>query len=151
MTGAANNTFYEVLDVRRDAKEADITAAYKRLLAEMRRDDAPPDPKRLAMAKVAHETLAHPGRRAEYDESIGVVAEEVRRKRPMLGLAALVFVAIGGGGAYYFLVHRPATPVVAAKPRTSASELAPEEVVRQVLPLLGRVEVALMSGEVRQA
>ena len=57
-------TLYEVLGVSPNAKNTDIGLAYNRFRAAMQKEDAAPDPRGAAMAKVAFETLSDPERRA---------------------------------------------------------------------------------------
>jgi molecular chaperone DnaJ len=62
--------YYEVLGVRRDADEAELKKAYRRLARQHHPDANPDDPEAEARFKelaVAYETLSDPDRRARYD------------------------------------------------------------------------------------
>lgn len=138
-------TFYEILGIGRNAKATDITRAYARIRAEMQKETTAPNPRLAAMAKVAHETLSNPERRAEYDASLGIIGRPAGKGRGgmlAISLAAAV-VAIAGAGYWFFARSGgPAQP-----PPQSA--LGPQEILQAVAPHLGHVQAALMSGEVR--
>src|SRR5689334_6844689 len=111
-----NETLYQVLGVRRNAKVTDITRAYARILSEQKREDVPPNPKQLAMAKVAYETLSDPGKREAYDATLALIAVPLPKAKPRgrrksnagLIAAAGAVVAIAAGAAWYLLDYRPA-------------------------------------------
>lgn len=63
-------TLYDVLELRRNATEADVARAYARMKAEMAKGMSTPDPRRIALLHEAHEVLSDPQRRAEYDKSL---------------------------------------------------------------------------------
>jgi len=67
-------TLYDILQVPRDATEADIDLAYERQKAVLERA-APPDPNAQGLLHEAHQVLKNPKRRAAYDASL-VTAEE---------------------------------------------------------------------------
>lgn len=143
-----NKTFYEVLGVPRNAKAGEIERGYSRLRASMQRESSAPDPRRAAMAKVAYDTLCDPGRRAEYDDSLGFDASAARPDRPgrRIGpaLALLALMAIAGGGYYYFVMRPSAGPAVAGQ-----QSFDPSQLLQAVAPYVGRVQGAMVSGQVR--
>jgi hypothetical protein len=141
---AGRQTFYEVLGVSAHAKTHEIERAYARIRTDMQSETSIPDARRTAITKVAYETLRDSGRRAEYDESIGLVATLARKKRKFLwGLAAVIagtFIVVPA----WFLLQRPA--------RAPTGERLPSvaELVQSVGPRVGRVQGAMVSGEVRE-
>ena len=164
-------TLYEVLGVPRDAKTGDIRDAYSRLTAHMRKESTAPDPRLAALAKVALDTLANPEKRAHYDRSLEIPKPDrperperddeppivfrrpstVRAARkggrgPAIVSAAVLLLAAGGAAYWYFMMGP------AAKPATPAADagLSPQQVAEEVSPRIGRVQAALMSGEVRE-
>jgi hypothetical protein len=138
-----DKTLYDVLGVPRNAKATDIGRAYNRIRAEMQKEDAAPNPRLAAQAKVAYDTLYDPQRREAYDATL----EAPHRKRSRRGVIALVAgVVILGAAAFaaqYFQRSRTAAAVTAEKSITR------EELVEAVAPRVGRVHSALISGEVR--
>jgi serine protease Do len=142
-----NRTLYEVLGVSRDAKATDIGRAYSRIKSEMQKETSAPNPRLAAMAKVAYETLSDPGRREEYDATLGSTVLAKRGTKGRSGTAMVVsvvaLVAIAGAG-YYFFARPPARVE-----REGEKALSPQEVVLAVAPHLARVQGALVSGEVR--
>jgi hypothetical protein len=148
-----NETLYQVLGVRRNAKVTDLTRAYARILSDQKREDVPPNPKQVAMAKVAYETLSDPARREAYDATLPLIslpapkvkARARRKSRAGLIAAAGAVVVIAAGAAWYFLDYRPAQ---------RSSQRAPEkahtgaEIAEMVSPYLGRMQGALI-GESR--
>lgn len=140
-----NKTLYEILGLRRNANAADIAGAYGRIKAEMQKETTAPNPRLAAMAKVAYETLSNPERRAEYDASLGIVSLPASKGRGgLIGASLVALLAVAGAG-YYFLVRPAARPAE----RHPEIALAPQEILEAVSPHLGRLQSALMSGEVR--
>lgn len=138
-------TLYEVLGVQRNAKITEIGRAYNRIKAEMQKESTAPDRHLAAMAKVAYETLSDPARREEYDQTLGVLGRPVRKGRGgLIGISLVALLAVAGAG-YYFLAGPGARPAE----RPAANALAPQEILEAVSPHLGRLQGALMSGEVR--
>ena len=141
---AGRKTFYEVLGVKPGAKAHDIGRAYARIRSDMQKEHTAPDARFAAMAKVAYETLSDPDKRAEYDESLGIVQSSPARRRKLLvwggGAVAVAGIAAVVGG---YLMQRPA--------HTASGERIPTvaELVQDVGNRVGRVRGALMSGEVR--
>jgi hypothetical protein len=146
----ANNkkTLYEVLGVARDAKVTDIGRAYNRIKTELQKESSAPDPRLAAMAKVAYETLSDPDRREEYDKSLGVVKRAASGKGMAGGLVAAVVAAVvaAGGGGYYFFARVPPK----AAQHAAEKALTPAELVEAMTNQVGRLQGALMSGEVRE-
>ena len=69
--GMAKRDFYEVLGISRDAAEADIKKAYRRLAMKYHPDRNPDDEEaesRFKEAKEAYEVLSDPQKRAAYDQ-----------------------------------------------------------------------------------
>lgn len=147
-----NRTLYEVLGVSRNAKVTDIQLAYNRLRAEMKRESTAPDPRWAAMAKVAVETLIDPEKRAQYDKTLDALVPALARARRKksgrgagIAIAAGVLLAAGGGAWYYFVGAQGSKPAA-----TSAEAgMTPQQVAEEVAPRIGRLQGALMSGEVR--
>ena len=138
-------TLYEVLGVQRNAKAAEIGRAYNRIKAEMQKESTAPDRHLAAMAKVAYETLSDPGRREEYDQALGVLGRPVSKGRGgLIGISLVALLAVAGAGYYLF-----ARPDARPSERPGERALAPQEILEAVSPHLGRVQGALMSGEVR--
>lgn len=151
-----NQTLYEVLGVGRNAKADEIGWAYNRIRTELQKESSAPNPRLATLAKVAYETLSDPRHRAEYDATLGSailpkpVAQKKKRRRgksivPSVIALVAVAVAVAGAGYYYFF----ARPAPTAAQRQGEKELSPQEIVQAVAPHLGRVQGALMSGEVR--
>ena len=140
---AERKTLYEVLGVSVHAKTDEIAHAYSRFRAGMHDDASPADPRDAARAKLAYETLTDSSRRAEYDDSIGLADLLAEKKRKFVLVTASVvagaFVLVLGG----FMLLRPA--------RTASGERIPStaELPQSVGPRVGRVQGALMTGEVR--
>src|SRR5471030_1805691 len=101
-------TLYEVLGVSRDAKVTDIVRAYSRIRADQQKETAAPDPRLLAMAKAAHDTLSDPDRRDEYDRSIA--GEPFVAKNRKVIVVAASFAAMVAAGAGYYFASRSAGP-----------------------------------------
>ncbi len=133
-------TLYEVLGVPRDAKVTDIGRAYNRIRADQEKETSAPDARLLAMAKAAYDTLSDPDRRDEYDRSL---AGDSSASRPRSGVLVAVSAAVVlAAGAGYYFASRSNAPA-AEKP------MEPAELLAAVSPQIGRVQMALMSGEVR--
>lgn len=142
---SANQSFYDILGVKRNAKVTDINRAYARLKAEMQKESSIPNPRLAAMAKVAYETLSDPDKRAEYDATLGVLGKPKKKANPAQSIAAgVAVVAIVAGVAWYFLRPKP----VLERPQEVA--LTPQQVIDEAAPHVGSVRAAFMSGEVRE-
>ena len=133
-------TLYEVLGVPRNAKLTDIGRAYNRIRADQAKEAAAPDARLLLAAKAAHDTLSDPDRRDEYDRSLADARFTAKHRKGVVVAASLAGVLAVGAG--YYFVSRAAGPA-AEKP------LDPIELLAAVSPQIGRVQMALMSGEVR--
>lgn len=141
-------TFYEVLGVPRDAKATDIGRAYNRIKSDALKESAAPNPRGLAMAKVAFDTLMDPARRAEYDASLRTFSPGAVKKKKsaaLLVLIAGVSVLAVGIGAYVLFTRS------SEKPAAGTAALTPQQLLETASPLVGRVQSSLMSGEVRDA
>jgi hypothetical protein len=99
-------TLYEVLGVARNAKNTDIGRAYNRLVREYQKETAPPDAKRDARLREAFETLTDADRRDAYDATL--VVKRAKSGGKLAVVAAVLAVAIGGGGFYF--AERAAAP-----------------------------------------
>lgn len=142
---STNQSFYDILGVKRSAKVTDINRAYARLKAEMQKESSIPNPRLAAMAKVAYETLSDPDKRAEYDATLGVLGKPKNKANPAQSIAlAVAAIAIAAGAAWYFLRPKP----VLERPQDVA--LTPQQVVDEAAPHVGSVRAAFMSGEVRE-
>ncbi len=67
----AKRDYYQILDVARDATEADIKKAYRRLAMKLHPDRNPDDKaaeEQFKEAKEAYEVLSNAGKRATYDQ-----------------------------------------------------------------------------------
>ena len=145
----SNQTLYEVLGVARNAKVADIKRAYDRFKAEAQKETSAPNPRLAAMAKVAYETLSNPERRAEYDATLGrpLLPKRPMKKRGGTGIVVSIvaLLAVAGAGYYYYF----ARPAARTAERAEEKAVPPHEIVQAVAPHLGRLQGALLSGEVR--
>lgn len=139
----SGKTLYEVLGVPRNAKATDIGRAYNRIRAEMQKENAAPNPRLAAQAKVAYDTLYDPQRREAYDATL----EAPRRKRSRRGMIALVAgIAILGVAAFAAQYFQRSRTTAGATPEKTITR---EELIEAVAPRVGRVHTALISGEVR--
>jgi len=105
--------YYEVLGVSRNAKLTDINRAYGRWVGEFKKESTPPDPRREALLREAHETLSDEQRRDAYDREFA--AERAERKgpsgAPVKAIAAVAIVgAVAVGGFFLFRTSSPAGP-----------------------------------------
>src|SRR5260221_2860509 len=99
-------TLYDVLELRRSAKEDEILSAYQRLKAEMAKGISTPDPQHVALLHEAYEVLSDAQRRADYDRSLrdqrffGIVRDAGPSHKWAVIAAALVLAV---AGPYFFL------------------------------------------------
>lgn len=148
----ANNdkTLYEVLGVPRNAKVTDIGRAYNRIKSDLQKETSAPNPRLAAMAKVAYETLSDPDRRAEYDATLGggILPKRAAKKgnRSAVIVASVVALVVVAGAGYYFFLR----PSALTAGREGEKALSPQQIVKAVAPHLGRVQGALVSGEMRE-
>jgi len=140
-----NKTLYEVLGVSSNAKATDITRAYNRILNDQKMETSAPNPRLVAQAKVAHETLSDPDKRDEYDALLRrrmLTGRSAKNKPFVIGAAAVAAIAILGIG--YSMWHSHSLEE-AARPKP----MSPDQLLAFVGPNLWHVQGALMSGEVR--
>lgn len=154
----ANKSFYEILGVGRGADADEIALAYERIEGESKKDSTPPDPQGMAMAKVARDTLTNAALRAEYDRRLAAMPKpeparqskpaKARRKParpvPMPAIVSAVVVIVAVGAGWFLLRPAPATQ------GREAARSTPAQLGDQVALQVGRVQAALMSGEVRE-
>ena len=144
-TDKIERTLYEVLGVKRDAKVNEITRAYKRLEADQQKETAAPNPRLMAQAKVAFETLSDPGKRDEYDSLLrrrALTGQGQKNRARNLTIGAVALVAAIGFGIYAWQTRTVERP--------EDKPLAPEQILATAAPQLAVVTGALMSGEVKE-
>ena len=113
-------TLYDILDLRRNAKDEEILRAYQRVKAERAQGSSTADPRRVALAHEAYEVLSDPQRRADYDASLrdmkffGVA----KGAAPGVKWAAIAAFAVIAAVGLYFLMR-----TVSGPPRTKAQEI----------------------------
>ena len=139
------NTFYDVLGVRRDAKPDEIERAWKRHRAQQRSESTPPDPRGEALIRHAYETLSDPYKREAYDESL--------RRRSPVALAAkrsprkVAFIAVGVAAALaglgWYLLGEPGLKQAEARKVLKSPDEIRDSLVRGV----GRVKLVDMAGK----
>jgi hypothetical protein len=135
-----NKTLYDVLGVPRKAKFTDIGRAYNRIRADQQKESTAPDSRLLAASKVAYDTLSDPDRRDEYDRVLAGPGFVAKHRKPVIAAASLAVVTAAVAG--YYFASRSAGP-------SGEKPLEPQELLAAVAPQIGRVQMALMSGEVR--
>jgi S1-C subfamily serine protease len=125
-------TLYDILELPNNAPPGDIEKAYQNRVAELRKQTAAQDPRRVALLREAREVLSDPARRAAYDRSLRSESfEGTAETKPLpwkpigIGVAA-----VAAAIALYFLL-RPPPP---AKPGT------PKEVLAAITDSLGYLE-----------
>lgn len=135
-------TLYDVLEVSRQAKQAEIASAYRKLSGELRQEKAAPDAKRSALLHEAHEVLSDPARREAYDKSLrapSFIHATIRRDQPAMWIAAIAALAVTGT----VLVVALRSPSDAAIEALPASQIASTASVAT-----GRVQSIDVSGKV---
>jgi hypothetical protein len=138
-------TLYDVLGVKSTAKMTEINRAWSRLQADQQKEDAAPNPRLMAQAKVAFETLSNPDKRDEYDALLRrrtLMGQNEKNKPVKIGIAAVVVITAIGTGIYMWHQHQVEED---AKPKP----MTPEALLAAVGPRLWHMQGALMSGEVR--
>ena len=137
-----NQTYYEILGVKPNAKLNDIGLAYNRLMAARRRADAPPDLKGETRLKEAHAVLSDLDRRAAYDAELARA-----RLKPSFGakqgVLAVVLIAGIAGAVWYYTLKKPAEE--AARPVGKPVE----EIAADATPAVGRLSSMDMSGQTK--
>ena len=125
-------TLYDILELPNNAPPGDIEKAYQNRVAELRKQKAAQDPRRVALLREAREVLSDPARRTAYDRSL--------RSESFLGTSetaplpwkpiGIGVAAVAAAIAIYFVL-RPPPP---AKPGT------PKEVLAAITDSLGYLE-----------
>jgi hypothetical protein len=136
---APHRTHYEILGVARSATPQEIQRAFDRLRAEMRKETAPPDPRRVVQLQAAYDVLSDEARREAYDEALREGPRRQSRHRQVVTAsvaAAIVIVA----GVTYFALRRTGGP----PPRGQA------DIVADAAPAVGRLHAVDPSGRVQQ-
>jgi hypothetical protein len=134
---APRRTHYEVLGITPNAKPHEIQRAYDRLRAEMRKETAPPDPRRLVQLQTAYEMLADEARRAAYDAALREGPRRESRRRRIVG-ASIAAAAFMAGAVGYFTLRRDRGP----PPRGEA------EILADAAPAVGRLHAVDPAGHV---
>jgi hypothetical protein len=135
--GTRSDTFYDVLGVRRDASPEDVERAYERVRKELTRDPELVDRRRAAIAKAAYTTLTDAAAREEYDALL-------RGGRPVVRLGHLLAVA---GGVLLLVAIVWAWHAISSHFASRNEQL--ERLQSDGGRRIGRIEAALVSGEVR--
>jgi len=138
-----DQTLYDVLGVKPDAKHHEIGIAFNRRMSERKREDAPPDPKGEVALREAFAVLSDLDRRAAYDRTL-VTAKLKPAFGPVQGALAVVVIAAIGAGIWWFTVKKPADE--ASKPVGRA----PAEIAAAATPAVGRLDSTTMSGDSKQ-
>src|SRR5579884_418556 len=102
---SATRDYYDVLGVSRDADEATIKKAFRRLARELHPDVNSHDPQaeeKFKQAAEAYEVLSDPGRRATYDRygHEGLRSGGYAPNFDSFGSVADIFNAFFGGGGF---------------------------------------------------
>src|SRR5437763_1829574 len=121
----ATRDYYDVLGVDRDADEATIKKAFRRLARELHPDVNKNDPQaedKFKEAAEAYEVLSDPDRRATYDRygHEGLRSGGYAPNFDTFGSVADIFTALFGGGGAARDLRRPADPDRGARPRRRA-------------------------------
>lgn len=131
-------TYYEVLDVPRNARNTDIGRAYKRLKASLTRETVAPDPEREALVDEAHATLFDSDRRAAYDQSLVVPDRQRRVSGTIYVLGAIVALGAIGYGAYLYTLPKAVPPPTGRDP---------QDILYAASLAVGRLESIDMGGQ----
>lgn len=136
----STQSLYAILGVDRDAKPHDIERAYRRIVAEMQKETAPPDPRRRVLVEHAHDVLMDPARREAYDtEQRSPQARIARARRSRAATAVALALALAAGGGIWLATRSGNTPARIAKPR--------QVVQNGVVASVGRLHRIELSGE----
>ncbi len=139
-------TLYDVLELRRSAKEDEILSAYQRLKAEMAKGISTPDPQHVALLHEAYEVLSDAQRRADYDRSLrdqrffGIVRDAGPSHKWAVIAAALVLAVAG----LYFLLGRSGPKQTKAQEILSAASFSVGQL--QALDVSGRATTLSLAG-----
>src|SRR2546423_15454917 len=99
MRYGGKQTLYDVLDLPRGVSAIEVENAYRRIKAEIEKQNEAPDARRVALLREAYEVLGDDRRRAAYDASlladpvVGAPARGIPMRWIALGAAALVAAA----------------------------------------------------------
>ncbi len=133
-------TLYDILELPRNAPPGDIEKAYKNRVAELRKQSAAQDPRRVALLREAHEVLSDPERREAYDRSLRsetFLGSQETTRLPWKPIAIGV-AAAAAAIALYFLLRAPPP----AKPGT------PKEILAAISDSLAYLENLDVGGRV---
>jgi serine protease Do len=125
-------TLYDILELPNNAPPGDIEKAYQNRVAELRKQKAAQDPRRVALLREAREVLSNPARRAAYDRSLRSesflgTTETTRLPWKPIGIGVA---AAAAAIALYFVLRPPPPP----KPGT------PKEILAAISESLGYLE-----------
>jgi hypothetical protein len=136
---APRRTHYEILGVTRNAKPHEVQRAFDRLRAEMRKETAPPDPRRVVQLQTAYEVLIDEARREAYDAALREGPRRQSRRRQAAIASAAAAIVIVAGVSYLTLRKNGGPP-----PRGEA------EILADAAPSVGRLHAVDPSGHIEE-
>jgi len=134
---APRRTHYDVLGITPNAKAHEVQRAYDRLRAEMRKETAPPDARRVVQLQTAYEVLSDEARREAYDASLREVPRNAARRRQAVLVSVAAAIVVVAGVSYYAL-RRTEGPA----PRRES------EILADAAPAVGRLQAVDPSGHI---
>jgi hypothetical protein len=134
-------THYQVLGLKPNAKHTEIGIAYQRLMGKRRSETAPPDPRGDARIQEAYEALSDIESREYYDAELRARALNRPLPKGRLALAALALFGLGAV-AWWFLKPEPTARLEAE---------APTRIAQAAAPSVGRLERLQVSGAASEA
>jgi S1-C subfamily serine protease len=139
-------TLYDVLELRRSAKDDEILRAYQRLKAEMAKGISTPDPQRVALLHEAYEVLSDAQQRAEYDRSLRDLSffGIARDARPSHKWAVLAAAVVLGAAGLYFVLERSGPKQTKAQEILAAASFSVGRL--QALDVSGRATTVGLAG-----